>query len=294
MTDRTIYRIFKRGSTTYFHSALLFPPAIREDVFVLYSFVRMADDYVDSVPQQAEAFYDFVDAYHRAAGGAATGDVVIDSFVGLAERRAFDPEWVDAFLSSMERDLAVARYPTLDGLLGYLYGSAEVVGLMMAKILNLPEESFPQARSLGRAMQYINFIRDIKEDLELGRVYLPEEDLKRFGLTGLDPAEGGWSPERFCEFLRFQLQRYHAWQEMGEAGFRFIPGRYLVSIRTASDMYRWTAGRISRDPLIVYTEQVKPSPLRIISRLAYNRLRPMRMPDGTGAPEGQASGNDPW
>jgi 15-cis-phytoene synthase len=293
MADRTFYRIFKRGSTTYFHSALLFPPAIREDVFVLYGFVRMADDYVDSVPQQAEAFHAFVDTYHQAVGGAVTGNVVIDSFVGLAERRAFDPEWIDAFLYSMEQDLTVARYPTLDGLMGYLYGSAEVVGLMMAKILDLPEESHPQARCLGRAMQYINFIRDIKEDLELGRVYLPQEDLKRFGLSGLDPAEDDWSSERFCEFLHYQIQRYHAWQEMGEAGFFQIPRRYLISIKTASDMYRWTAGRISKNPLIVYAEKVKPSPLRIISCLMYNTLRP-EMRDRTRVSGERTSGDGPW
>lgn len=270
MIDRTIYRIFKNGSTTYFTSTLFFPALIREDVFVLYSFVRTADDLVDSVPQQAEAFESFVDTYQQAAAGELTNNTVIDSFVDLSRRAEFDPAWVNAFLASMEMDLSIRSYRTFDDLSRYLYGSAEVIGLFMAKILHLPPEAMHSARLLGRAMQYINFIRDIGEDLDLGRVYFPEEDITRFDLEGLTWEEVRPHPERFARFIDLQLTRYHQWQRGGVAGYHYIPRRALIPIRTASDMYSWTSEVIRSDPFIIYRRQVKPSRARIIATAMKN------------------------
>ncbi|HOI58408.1 phytoene/squalene synthase family protein [Methanoculleus sp.] len=271
--DETIYDIFRRGSKTYFYSTLFFPPRVRKDVFSLYSFVRVADDYVDAVPQEVDEFYAFTGRYAAAAAGEATGDVVIDSFVELAGRKDFDPAWTVAFLSSMESDITVTSYRTIRDLEGYLYGSSEVVGLMMARLLDLPPESYVAAQNLGRAMQYVNFIRDIAEDLALGRTYFPAEEIEAFGLDDLSAATAARHPRGFAAFLRFQLRRYREWQEQAETGFRYIPRRYRIPIRTASDMYRWTAQTIEHDPAVVYRGKVKPSVGRIVSRAAANTLK---------------------
>lgn len=273
MIDRTIYGIFRRGSRTYFYSTLFFPPAVREDVFSLYSFVRTADDYVDAVPQEVEEFYALTDRYAMAMAGEATGDVVVDSFVELAERKGFDQAWTAAFLSSMERDITVGSYRTIRDLEGYLYGSSEVIGLMMARILDLPPESQVAAQNLGRAMQYVNFIRDIAEDLALGRTYFPREEMEAFGLDDLSATTASRDSRGFAAFLRFQLRRYREWQEAAEAGFGHIPRRYRIPIRTASDMYRWTARTIERDPAVVHRRKVKPSVFRIVSGAASNTLK---------------------
>ena len=273
MIDRTIYNIFRRGSKTYFYSTLFFPPAVREDVFSLYSFVRTADDYVDAVPQEVEEFYALTDRYAAGAAGEATGDVVVDSFVELAGRKGFDRAWTAAFLGSMESDITVGSYRTIRDLEGYLYGSSEVIGLMMARILDLPPESQVAAQNLGRAMQYVNFIRDIAEDLALGRTYFPLDEMEAFGLDDLSASTASRDPRGFAAFLRFQLRRYREWQEAAEAGFRYIPRRYLIPIRTASDMYRWTARTIERDPAVVHLRKVKPSVFRIVSGAASNTLK---------------------
>jgi phytoene synthase len=271
--DETIYDIFRRGSRTYFYSTLFFPPRVKEDVFALYSFVRTADDYVDAVPQEVEEFYILIDRYASAVAGEATGDVVVDSFVELAGRKGFDPGWTEAFLRSMERDITITSYRTIGDLEGYLYGSSEVIGLMMARILDLPPESHTAARNLGRAMQYVNFIRDIAEDLTLGRTYFPRDEMDRFGLDNLSVASVSRDPGGFAAFVRFQLGRYREWQEQAEAGFRYIPRRYRIPIRTASDMYRWTARTIERDPAVVHRRKVKPSVMRIVSGAAANTLK---------------------
>jgi phytoene synthase len=266
MVTRTHLEIFRRGSTTYFTSTLFFPKAVREDIFVLYSFVRTADNFVDAVPQQAEEFAAFCEAYRKSLAGEPAGDVVIDRFVDLVHRIGIDPAWVEAFLFSMARDLTKSSYATMADLDVYLYGSSEVIGLMMARVMDLPEESYPAARALGKAMQFINFIRDIDEDLGLGRIYFPREDLAAFGLAGLDAAEARARPGAFSRFVGFEIDRYLAWQRQAEAGFSYIPSRLRIAVRTASDMYRWTAAEIRRNPLVVYERKVKPSRGRIVAR----------------------------
>ena len=256
--DKTFFSIFRKGSRTYFYSSLFFPTHIRREVFILYGFVRKTDNYVDVVPQNRDGFYEFKNKYYQAKKGKETGDIVIDSFVQLAQRKGFEDEWVDAFLHSMELDLTKTRYETLDEVLEYIYGSAEVIGLMMAKIIDLPKESFEHAKYLGRAMQYINFIRDIAEDLELGRVYFPQTDLRQHGLNNLSFEHIKQHPDRFTHFIQTQLDRYCQWQKQAEEGYRFIPKRYLISIKTASEMYHWTAEQISHNPFIVYIQKVKP------------------------------------
>lgn len=273
--ERTVYDIFKQGSRTYFYSTLFFPPAVKERVFVLYSFVRTADDLVDSVPQRENEFHAFVGAYRAALDGTPAGDPVIDGFVDLQRRCGIEQAWVDAFLHSMELDLSVCRYRTLDDLRVYLYGSAEVIGLMMARILGLSPACYGAARHLGRGMQYINFIRDIAEDAAMGRTYMPEEELDRFGLASLDEEYLRRHPARFREFVGAQCDLYRSWQSLGETGYRFIPWRVRMPIITASDMYGWTARQIERDPFVIFDRKVRPSVPRIVSRFAANTIRPV-------------------
>jgi phytoene synthase len=260
---------FKRGSKTYFNSSVFFPRSVREDVYKLYGFVRVADDYVDAVPQDAAGFFAFKERYSAAMGGRPSGDPIIDSFVELLRRKDFKPEWVDGFLRSMEFDLTKSNYDTLDEALEYIYGSAEVIGLFMARLLNLPEESYHSAMMQGRAMQYINFIRDLNEDRGFGRRYLP---LAGSGLDALDPDTARKNPDVFRRFIREQVSIYEGWQREAEQGYPLIPRRYLIPVRTASDMYNWTARTIAADPFVVFERKVKPARSKIYLRIFLNSL----------------------
>ncbi|BAM70896.1 truncated phytoene synthase [Methanothermobacter sp. CaT2] len=176
----------------------------------------------------------------------------------------------------MEMDITVSSYRTMADLEEYLLGSSEVVGLFMASIMGLDTDSYPHARYLGRAMQYVNFIRDIAEDVELGRLYFPLTELERFDLESLDLSEIRGREDNFRSFLRAQIDIYRDWQRRAEEGYRYIPYRYLVPIKTAADMYLWTSRIIERDPLIVYRRKVKPSRGRVVSGALLNMLRLIR------------------
>ncbi len=180
------------------------------------------------------------------------------NMVELSMRKGFDDSWVEAFLNAMESDIYKKSYYTIEELLKYMYGSAEVIGLFMMKILDLPDDSMHYARMLGRAMQFLNFIRDVQEDLYLGRQYLPIEDMEKFGINKMDCSQG------FEEFMRYEINRYFEFETEAERGFKFIPARYLVPIKTASEMYKWTALRIRKSPCVVLSKKVKPKRRKIV------------------------------
>ncbi len=256
------HKVFRKGSTTYYFSSLFFPKPIREDVYILYGFVRVADNLVDEQPVDPQRFIDFSTRYRHAwEVGEPCGDRIIDTFIELQRRKKFDPAWTEAFLDSMRHDLDHKPCRTVDDTLAYIYGSAEVIGLFMAKIMDLPDEALPQAAMLGRAMQYINFIRDIDEDNRLGRRYLPLGDSPLGGLL-LSDAER--DPAAFHAFIRKEIERYRMWQRIAATGYRFIPWRCRIPIMTAADMYCWTAKIIASDPMVVFRRKVKPTKRRII------------------------------
>lgn len=265
--------VFKAGSTTYFNSSLFFTKPVMREVEILYGFVRVADNYVDAIPQDGVGFRAFKADYLAALAGTPAGNPIIDDYVDLAHSRGFEKTWTDAFLASMEADLNKKVYATEAEMLAYIYGSAEVIGLFMARILELPEEASHSARMLGRAMQYINFIRDVDEDSRLGRRYLP--------VAG-SPYPEDWIPNKadalqdraaWDAFMRSHLERYRHWQSEATGGYPFIPRRSRTAIKTAGDMYGWTGTVIAADPLIVFERKVKPTKGRIMRTALMNMIR---------------------
>ena len=276
MIDKTLFSIFKQGSRTYFYSSIFFPSYIKKDVFSLYGFVRKADNYVDSIPQDIQGFYDFKEKYYKAIDGKKVDDIVIDSFVELANKKKFEAKWTDAFLDSMEADIKKSSYNTIDETIDYMYGSAEVIGLYMSKIMDLDEEASYYAKYLGRSMQYINFIRDIAEDIKLNRTYLPIDEMKEFGLKSLDYDYVKQRPDEFTKFIQKQLSYYCKWQKKAEEGYKYIPKKYLIPTKTAAEMYNWTANQIYKNPFVIYTKKVKPMVKQIITTSFLNVIDPKK------------------
>ena len=264
------YKIFKQGSVTYFYSSLFFPSKVRKDVFSLYAFVRTADDFVDSQPAQKDKFLEFTSEYRQAIKSKKSTNQIIASMVELCERKGFKEEWVESFLEVMEQDLYQTKCVSMDETIKYMYGSAEVVGLMMAKIMDLPEKATASATLLGRAFQYINFIRDIAEDNTLGRQYLPMQLTKKFGLKNLSQEEAEAKPKQFEALIFEQLDIYQDWMCQARVGFGYIPKRFRVPIITSARMYDWTAKQIRKDPMVVFRTKVKPTPLQVFGEIVIN------------------------
>ncbi len=279
--------IFSKGSQTFYNSTFFFPKAKQQQITRLYAFVRRADDYVDATPQNLNGFYAFKALYLKLSQDKETepntskntleitsqDHLIITSFVALEKEFGFDPAWTMAFLDSMERDLTQNTYQNLSETVSYIYGSANVIGLFMAKIMGLPQNSYQSAEYLGQAFQYINFIRDIAEDITLGRNYFPQDLMQKHNLESLEFAETNLKKAEFEAFVAAVIAQYIEWQNAAKTGFEFIPKSYRVAIQTASDMYYWTAMTIARDPFMVYQKKIKPSKFRILSTGFKNLIR---------------------
>ncbi|MBP9821155.1 phytoene/squalene synthase family protein [Candidatus Saccharibacteria bacterium] len=267
-------QIFKNGSTTYYWSSRFFPEKTRQDVFKLYSFVRIADDFVDCVPQDKKHFLQLEKAWNLAVKKGTLPNKKTDSKISLAVNNMYevfnkyqlDPKWVSAFLKAMKNDIGKKEYLNLNQTIQYMYGSAEVIGLMMCKIIGVPKEGYYYAQMQGRAMQYINFIRDIKEDISLGRCYFPKSEIKKYGLKELSEGQANKHPAEFKEFIEGQLMYYKTWQAEANKGFKFVPRTQRIALRTAVDMYNYTAKNIAKNPFLVFNKNIKPSKYRVVGR----------------------------
>jgi phytoene synthase len=275
--------IFKKGSTTYYWSSKFFPKEVRDDVFKLYSFVRVVDDMVDSVPPEIDRFKRIKKRWKTVKKELEKGIVtkplddsvderIIANIAYIVHRYECDVIWVDAFLDSMQMDVDKKQYEKLEDTIEYIYGSAEVIGLFMARIMQLPIKPYEYARMQGRAMQWINFLRDIDEDNHLGRSYFPKNTLKKFGLKDLNKETVHANPDNFKKFMNEQLNLYEQWQSQADKGFSYIPKRLRIPLQTATDMYNWTAKEIRKDPFIIYQKKIKPNKRKVIKTAAKNSI----------------------
>ncbi len=256
--------VFKKGSTTYYNASQFFSPKIKDRVTTLYAFVRVADNFVDQLPQQQHELESFLAEYRRELLSPSSQSPVIANFVLLMKKTAIKPAWVEAFLASMVQDVSKKKYANMSELEKYIYGSAEVIGLMMARILGLPAKHDLAAAKLGKAMQYCNIIRDIDEDLNLGRVYLPQSTLRKFQLIPFSKAMAQKKPKQFRLLMQQEIRRCLQWFDQAERDLPAIPRRERVAVKTASAMYRWTLEKLYRNPQLVFQKKLKPSKLLVI------------------------------
>lgn len=255
-------------------ASLMFPKSIRDDVFVLYAFVRRADDLIDHIPPRIREFNDYRKATAAAISGSRVKDDGIMAFAELVRRKRIPISLIDDFFNAQERDAATHYYKTYGQLKDFVYGVAEVIGLLMAYVMGLPRKADDTARKLGAGMQLTNILRDIPEDLAMGRVYLPRDELKRFGLPdAVDMKTAADHRVRFQRFMKFQIKRSLELLRESRKGYKYIPSGYLLPIAASADLYEKTLRKLERDPEIIFKRKLKPSKYEIIMSLAGNFVR---------------------
>jgi 15-cis-phytoene synthase len=179
--------ITQRYSTSFSMGIRVFAKRYRSPIYAIYGFVRFADEIVDTFHgyEKADLLKRFREETYRAIDEGISLNPVLHAFQGTVREYGIERELIDAFLDSMEMDLHFSAYE--DSLYKqYIYGSAEVVGLMCLRVFCKGDDAMyqrllPAACSLGAAFQKINFLRDMKSDFnERGRVYFPGVDFTRF------------------------------------------------------------------------------------------------------------------
>lgn len=240
-------RIHATHGRTYYLATRLLPRDRRPHVHALYGFARYADDLVDHRDlgwpdahrrQALEAWSQPLLDVLAGADRAALRDPVLAAVAHTVATLGIDPDDVRAFLRSMAMDAHVDRYATFVELSEYVEGSAAAIGSMMLPVLGCADpRARPPARSLGVAFQLTNFLRDVAEDWDRGRLYIPLEDLDAFGVSEWELHTRQVGP-RLRRLLAFQAARAESYYRQAEQGWSLLPPASRRCVRVAHRLYR--------------------------------------------------------
>ena len=228
---------------TYYLATLLLPPAKRPYVHALYGFARYADEIVDDLSsrlsdqEKSDWLGSWGDEFFASLRRGRSDDPVCRAVVDTVLRWEIPIEHFEAFLHSMRMDLTVTEYATFDDLYEYVYGSAAVIGLQMVPVLEPSQpEAYERAKDLGVAFQLANFVRDVGEDLERGRVYLPLDELAAFGVTRADLEKRVVTPDVRAA-LAAQIARVRRLEEQSREGIAMLHPSSQPCIEAARVLY---------------------------------------------------------
>ncbi|MDD3494628.1 MAG: phytoene/squalene synthase family protein [Dysgonamonadaceae bacterium] len=242
---QTCYRISelitKKYSTSFSLAVSLLEKEERKAIYAIYGFVRLADEIVDSFDGFDKEFLLEKlksDLDYALLNGISTNPVIL-AFVDTVKKYRIEKKFIDAFIRSMEYDLYKTNYKTQHELEQYIYGSAEVVGLMCLKVFckedeNLFSELVPYAKSLGSAFQKVNFLRDINADMnKLGRIYFPEIHSSTFD-------------EKNKQTIIDSIEKDF---EHAKKGIKKLPGKAKLAVSLAYHYYRSLLNKIKKVPV---------------------------------------------
>ena len=249
----------KKNGTTYYWATNVLPKVKRHHVHALYGFCRYADDIVDDlgpapVEQRAAALAAFGEQFFVDLDAGRSDDRVLKAVVHTVRAFDLDPGCFTRFLRSMTMDLTIDHYDTWDDLLVYMDGSAAVIGEMMLPILEPSgAEALGPARDLGNAFQLTNFLRDISEDLDRSRQYVPQEDLRRFGVDLTQRR----ADDAFVALMRFEIERCAALYASADRGVAMLPATSQRCIKAARVLYSGILDQIEQANYDVFAKRVR-------------------------------------
>ena len=258
----------RRSGSNFYYSFLFLPRRKREAMYALYAFCRTVDDAVDQGPpnpgEQRRILAEWRGELRRAYEGHPSQPIAVH----LAEVvRAFPipRQHLEAILDGVEMDIDKRRYATFEELFEYCYRVAAAVGLASIEIFGYTD---PRARdyavNLGVALQLTNILRDLKTDAERGRIYLPLDELRRFGYGEEDLFHGRYTPA-YLSLVRFQTDRAQAYYRAARAALPRIDRRRLAAAEIMGAIYRALLTEIEARQFRVFEERVRLSTPRKVA-----------------------------
>ena len=254
---------------TYYLATLLLPPAKRPHVHALYGFARYADEIVDdlasnlTLDEKALLLKKWSNQVLSDIKSGSSNDPIAAAVVDTTSRFKIPIAHFEAFLHSMNMDLSVRQYQTYEDLHEYVYGSAAVIGLQMVSVLGTisPDavtSANEAAEKLGIAFQLANFIRDVGEDLDRGRVYLPMTELEAHGVNRQMLEKRVITPQ-IKSALKEQIQRVRRLQNESTAGIKLLTPGARECIQAASQLYCGIVDEVEKIDYQIFTKRAKTS-----------------------------------
>lgn len=248
-----------QGSKSFYFATRFFPPDLERAAHAVYWFCRYTDDLVDECETQQQGRADLEDwaaqVRHVLDGGMAWHPV-LRVFKATADVHRIPPDYPLELIEGMRMDLNGTRYRNFGELRIFCYRVASVVGLMMAQVIgfreaHLREQALQHAIDLGIAMQLTNILRDVGEDLQRGRIYLPAEELDACGYSERE-LRTCVNNQAFRELMRRQVARARHYYEQAAPGISMLDPRGRFAVKVAADVYREILGRIEESGFAVF------------------------------------------
>jgi len=259
--------ITRQNSRTFYMASGLLPEGKRQAVRALYAFCRVSDDIVDrsltSDPLPA------LNAWRSRSLSPhpSDEDLVTLAWADTRLKYSIPVRYAEQLLDGVASDLTRCRYQTFDELAEYAYRVASTVGLMSMHIIGFSgPEAIPHAIKLGVALQMTNILRDVGEDWRNGRLYLPQDELARFGLSGQDIAAGRVTP-RWRQFMRFQIRRLHRMYAEAWPGIQMLASDGRFAIAAAAGLYEAILDDIEKADYDVFSRRAHLGAFAKLSRL---------------------------
>ena len=255
--------ITRESGTSFYYSFSLLPRQTREAIHTVYAFCRYTDDIVDEGPDERRKVL-LLRKWRKELGRAIEGNSaygILNQLGATARRFNIPVEHFYDLIRGMEMDLTRKRYETFDQLKEYCELVASSVGLMCRQIFGSRDDSTREyAVSLGIALQLTNILRDIKEDARKGRVYIPQEDLRRFGYSEDDLMHFRYTPE-FVRLMEFECDRAIEYFDRARAALRDEEKRLFFAARIMWSIYAHILRRIIRSDYNVFERRISISKL---------------------------------
>lgn len=257
------HQVCKKSGSNFVYTFYLLGKKRRRALEAFYAFCRVVDDSVDQAANPEEAKQKLVfwkeEVEHLFKGNPR--DPVSQALFPATQEYQIPKKYLEEIIAGCEMDLTHKTYTTFEELEGYCYRVASCVGLVCLSIFGVSplETTKKGAISLGKALQLTNILRDIASDLGRERIYLPQEDLKRLGVTMTDLSQGTKDNLNLVDLLYFEIERTktffkEAWESFPKSG---SDRRKLLAARLMGRIYEALLNKISRDPLAVFRGKVR-------------------------------------
>lgn len=252
---------------TFYFASYFLPKPKRAACYAVYAFCRYADDLVDNAPANEAGFssaaHEIVNEWKSAlndvyAKNPAANPVMI-AWADVLEKFHIPRNLPGELIEGVLMDTYINRYETFDDLYNYCYKVASVVGLMTSEIFGYKSaDALPHAIDLGIAMQLTNIARDIGEDANLGRIYLPKEELERFKISENDILSHR-STDSFKNLMQFQIERAHTFYESADKGIPYLDNDSRLTVQLMSTNYRRILPHIEKNNYDVFKKRARLS-----------------------------------
>jgi phytoene synthase len=266
----------KREAKNFYWGFVSLPVDQRIAIYALYDFARQVDDETDGAAAHLPDITGRLMRQRERISRCLRGrydDPVMQVLSAAAERYGIPEEELQMLVDGVQMDVTRSRYDTWDELKSYCNLVASVVGRMCVRIFGFEDPvALERADDLGIALQLTNILRDVREDADMGRIYLPREDLERFGITEQDVLRGelrkGWN-----DLIAFQAARARHYFETGYEVLRYIPRRPAACVQTMAGIYERILAKLERDPSLSLHERAGLSPAEKLGIMVRSWMR---------------------